>query len=109
MHVLVWMYCLAPRDGCMCRAYPQFKGFVCKRSKRCKTCQHNLIKPELSPSSIKFKMQFISMYACVGACVCTCIATNALVCHDSTHVPQLRVLKPPMFKLGQVHMHALMT
>jgi hypothetical protein len=37
------------------------KGLVAKRSKRCKQCEHNLVKPELSPTSIKFKMQLFAL------------------------------------------------
>ena len=31
-----------------------------KRSLRCRKCDHNLLKPEFSPSSIKFKMHLIA-------------------------------------------------
>eukprot|EP00048_Salpingoeca_helianthica_P023103 m.22268 g.22268 ORF g.22268 m.22268 type:complete len:232 (+) comp8272_c0_seq2:753-1448(+) len=39
---------------------PQPRAMLAKRSKRCKTCEHNLIKPELSPVSIKFKMSLFA-------------------------------------------------
>lgn len=41
------------------RALP--KALLAKRSKRCKQCEHNLVKPELSPHSLKFKMQLFAL------------------------------------------------
>lgn len=40
---------------------PMPKALLAKRSKRCRECQHNMIKPELSPVSIKFKMKFFAV------------------------------------------------
>lgn len=42
--------------------YPAHKQLLAKRSKRCRKCQHNLVKPELSPVSIKYKMQLFASY-----------------------------------------------
>eukprot|EP00039_Didymoeca_costata_P032687 m.38878 g.38878 ORF g.38878 m.38878 type:complete len:401 (-) comp9488_c0_seq1:65-1267(-) len=48
---------------CATNVFPRITDLVAKRSKRCRECQHNLIKPELSPNSIKYKMQlFASQY-----------------------------------------------
>ncbi|XP_014681564.1 PREDICTED: dynactin subunit 4-like [Priapulus caudatus] len=41
---------------------PHRKTLLVKRSKRCRECEHNLIKPDFSPSSIKFKIQLIAIY-----------------------------------------------
>lgn len=37
--------------------FPTSKMLVVKRSLRCKTCDHNLSKPEYNPTLIKFKIQ----------------------------------------------------
>lgn len=50
-----------------------------KRSLRCKQCQHNLIKPEYHPSSIKFKMQLVAIH----------------------YVPEIRIHKEPILKPGE--------
>lgn len=36
---------------------PSYKHLCTKRSQRCRDCEHNVSKPDLSPSSIKFKIQ----------------------------------------------------
>ena len=40
---------------------PMPRALLAKLSKRCKDCQHNMIKPELSPVSIKYKMKFFAL------------------------------------------------
>ena len=40
---------------------PQHKQFLVKRSQRCRTCEHNVSKPEFSPQSIKFKIQLAAL------------------------------------------------
>nr|XP_039248092.1 dynactin subunit 4-like [Styela clava] len=42
--------------------YPKRSTMFIKRSLRCKQCEHNLIKPEYHPSSIKFKMQLVAIH-----------------------------------------------
>ena len=37
--------------------YPLHKHMLVKRSLRCRHCEHNIIKAEYNPSSIKFKIQ----------------------------------------------------
>lgn len=37
--------------------YPQHKSISIKRSLRCKQCQHNVLKPEFNPPSIKYRIQ----------------------------------------------------
>merc|ERR1719244_1651097 len=44
------------------RLYPQHTHLLIKRSQRCKTCEHNLSKPEYNPTSIKFKIQLNAYY-----------------------------------------------
>lgn len=42
--------------------FPKHKYLMIKRSQRCRKCEHNLSKPEYSPSSIKFKIQLAAYY-----------------------------------------------
>lgn len=58
--------------------YPQHKSISIKRSLRCKQCQHNVLKPEFNPPSIKYRIQ---LYA-------------------SAHVPDVRLIKCPPIILG---------
>lgn len=58
--------------------YPQHKSISIKRSLRCKQCQHNVLKPEFNPPSIKYRIQ---LYA-------------------SAHVPDVRLIKCPSIVLG---------
>lgn len=37
-------------------AYPQRKQLLTKRTKRCRMCERNLVKPEVNPSTTKFKI-----------------------------------------------------
>lgn len=56
--------------------YPQHKSISIKRSLRCKQCQHNVLKPEFNPPSIKYRIQ---LYA-------------------SAHMPDVRLIKSqPIF------------
>lgn len=58
--------------------YPQHKAISIKRSLRCKQCQHNVIKPEFNPPSIKYRIQLFA----------------------SAHIPDVRLVKCPKFVLG---------
>lgn len=58
--------------------FPTSQMLVVKRSLRCKTCEHNLSKPEYNPSLVKFKIQLSAYY----------------------HIPELRILKLPSLKMG---------
>uniref|UniRef100_H2YNG3 Dynactin subunit 4 n=1 Tax=Ciona savignyi TaxID=51511 RepID=H2YNG3_CIOSA len=40
---------------------PRRSNMFLKQSLRCKTCDHNIIKPEYSPTSIKFKIHLIAL------------------------------------------------
>ena len=42
--------------------YPQHKNLSIKRSLRCRHCEHNVIKPEYNPSSIKYRIQHFASY-----------------------------------------------
>lgn len=57
--------------------FPQHKSLSIKRSLRCKQCEHNVIKPEFNPSSIKYRIQMCA----------------------SVHVPDVRLVKCPHIKL----------
>lgn len=58
--------------------YPQHKSISIKRSLRCKQCQHNVLKPEFNPPSIKYRIQ---LYA-------------------SAHMPDVRLIKAPPYIFG---------
>lgn len=58
--------------------YPQHKSISIKRSLRCKQCQHNVLKPEFNPPSIKYRIQ---LYA-------------------SAHMPDVRLIKAPSYVFG---------
>lgn len=64
--------------------WPMPTRLLVKRSKRCRVCLHNMIKPELAPDSIRYKMQLFA----------------------TLHVPNVTLLEIPEFKVnkaGQVH------
>ncbi|KAF6216600.1 hypothetical protein GE061_000944 [Apolygus lucorum] len=42
--------------------HPQHRHFYIKRSLRCRSCEHNVSKPEYNPGSIKFKIQLAAYY-----------------------------------------------
>jgi len=44
------------------RLYPIPKHFTSKQSKRCKDCDHNVLKPEPSPKLIKFKLHQMALF-----------------------------------------------
>lgn len=58
---------------------PQHKKFPVKRSQRCRSCEHNVSKPEFSPQSIKFKIQLSALY----------------------HVPEVRIVTFELLKIGK--------
>ncbi|KAL7286951.1 hypothetical protein TKK_0018891 [Trichogramma kaykai] len=41
---------------------PQKKQFIIKRSQRCRTCEHNVSKPDYCSTSTKFKIQLAAYY-----------------------------------------------
>lgn len=41
---------------------PQRKQFIVKRSQRCRSCEHNVSKPDFCPTSTKFKIQLAALY-----------------------------------------------
>lgn len=40
---------------------PRRKQVFTKRSQRCRTCEHNVSKPDISSQSIKFKIQLAAL------------------------------------------------
>lgn len=44
------------------KLYPQRKNLCIKRSLRCRQCEHNVIKPEYHPGSIKYRIQLFAAY-----------------------------------------------
>lgn len=44
------------------KLYPQRKSLWIKRSLRCRQCEHNVIKPEYHPGSIKYRIQLFASY-----------------------------------------------
>ena len=51
--------------------FPQHKSLSIKRSLRCRQCEHNIIKPEFNPTSIKYRIQLFASY----------------------HIPEVRVMR----------------
>lgn len=51
--------------------YPLNKNLSIKRSLRCRQCEHNIIKPEYNPVSVKYRIQLFASY----------------------HVPEVRLMK----------------
>lgn len=51
--------------------FPQHKSLSIKRSLRCRQCEHNVIKPEYNPGSVKYRIQLFA----------------------SNHVPEVRLIK----------------
>ncbi|XP_034935841.1 dynactin subunit 4 [Chelonus insularis] len=58
---------------------PQHKKFPVKRSLRCRSCEHNVMKPDYSPQSIKFKIQLSALY----------------------HVPEVRIVTFQPLEIGK--------
>lgn len=42
------------------KLFPGHKQLLVKRSMRCRSCEHNVSKPEYNPASIKFKIQLFA-------------------------------------------------
>lgn len=42
--------------------FPQHKSLSIKKSLRCRQCEHNIIKPEFNPTSIKYRIQLFASY-----------------------------------------------
>lgn len=58
---------------------PQRKQFIVKRSQRCRSCEHNVSKPDYCPTSTKFKIQLAAFY----------------------HVPEVRIVTCEPLRLGK--------
>lgn len=61
------------------KLFPEHKGISIKRSLRCKQCEHNVIKPEFNPPSIKYRIQLFA----------------------SSHMPEVRLVREPRIIFGQ--------
>uniref|UniRef100_A0A0K8TMS8 Dynactin subunit 4 n=1 Tax=Tabanus bromius TaxID=304241 RepID=A0A0K8TMS8_TABBR len=61
------------------KLFPQHKLLWIKRSLRCRQCEHNVIKPEYHPGSIKYRIQLFASY----------------------HVPDVRLVSCESLKPGQ--------
>lgn len=59
--------------------FPAHKHLMIKRSQRCRSCEHNVSKPEYNPGSIKFKIQLAAYY----------------------HVPEIRIVTCEPLRVGQ--------
>ncbi|XP_033230347.1 dynactin subunit 4 [Belonocnema kinseyi] len=79
---------------------PQHKQFLVKRSQRCRTCEHNVSKPEFSPQSIKFKIQLAAFYHVPEIRIVTCEPLRAgktselllKFCNPTQHQTQITLL-----------------
>eukprot|EP00040_Diaphanoeca_grandis_P026986 m.152324 g.152324 ORF g.152324 m.152324 type:complete len:560 (-) comp30801_c5_seq1:68-1747(-) len=70
---------LAVQPSATCNVWPAPCKLLVKRSRRCRVCLHNMIKPELSPESIRYKMQLFA----------------------SLHVPNLQFIEIPPLVVGE--------
>ncbi|KAJ9580168.1 hypothetical protein L9F63_004185, partial [Diploptera punctata] len=52
--------------------FPAHKHLMIKRSQRCRSCEHNVSKPEFNPGSIKFKIQLAAYYHIPEVRIVTC-------------------------------------
>lgn len=59
--------------------HPRHKSLLTQRSLRCKECEHNVIKPEFNPCSIKYRIQLVAIY----------------------HVPEIRLFSQPNLEIGK--------
>ncbi|XP_060655494.1 dynactin subunit 4 [Drosophila nasuta] len=50
----------ADQPTAVSKLYPQRRSLWIKRSLRCRQCEHNLIKPEYHPTSIKYRIQLFA-------------------------------------------------
>lgn len=60
------------------KLFPQHKNLSIKKSLRCRQCEHNVIKPEFNPTSIKYRIQLVASY----------------------HVPEIRLLQCDQLNVG---------
>lgn len=44
------------------KLFPSHKSLLVKRSQRCRTCEHNVSKPDYNPNSTKFKIHLLACY-----------------------------------------------
>ncbi|CAG9864274.1 unnamed protein product [Phyllotreta striolata] len=61
------------------KLFPVHKQLSIKRTLRCRTCEHNVSKPEYNPSSVKFKIQLFAYY----------------------HVPEVRIVTVEPLRAGK--------
>ncbi|KAF5273504.1 hypothetical protein FQA39_LY07521 [Lamprigera yunnana] len=59
--------------------FPIHKHLSVKRSQRCRSCEHNVSKPEYNPNSIKFKIQLFAYY----------------------HIPEVRIITVEPLRAGK--------
>jgi dynactin-4 len=59
--------------------FPVHKQLSIKRSLRCRSCEHNVSKPEYNPNSVKFKIQLFTYY----------------------HVPEIRIVTVEPLRAGR--------
>ncbi|KAK5650079.1 hypothetical protein RI129_001113 [Pyrocoelia pectoralis] len=62
------------------KLFPIHKHLSVKRSQRCRSCEHNVSKPEYNPNSIKFKIQLFAYY----------------------HIPEVRLITVEPLRAGKV-------
>ncbi|XP_076239741.1 dynactin subunit 4 [Calliopsis andreniformis] len=79
---------------------PQHRQFLVKRSQRCRVCEHNISKPDISPLSVKFKIQLAAFYHVPEVRIVTCEPlrpgkTSELLlkfCNPTQHQTQVTLL-----------------
>lgn len=80
---------------------PQRKQFIVKRSQRCRSCEHNVSKPDFCPTSTKFKIQLAALYVCYF--VIKILVTNHIIFnfYSSYHIPEVRIVTCEPLRLGK--------
>lgn len=75
--------------------FPQHKSLTIKRSLRCRQCEHNVIKSEYNPTSIKYRIQLFASYHVPEIRL---IKAYPLICGNSSRII-LKLLNPTLFDM----------
>lgn len=75
--------------------YPLNKNLSIKRSLRCRQCEHNIIKPEYNPVSVKYRIQLFANYHVPEVRLMKCGPLNAGV---STQI-LIKIINPTLHEM----------
>lgn len=76
--------------------FPQHKSLSIKRSLRCRQCEHNVIKPEFNPGSIKYRIQLFGSYHVPEIRL---INTDGLLAANTNSTFTLKLINPTMHEM----------